>query len=94
MKVTQLINNNGNPAANQFVIANNGAVYFQSYSTMIAKVEDGKLTLSSYWDYSKTTSKHLYIFLNMYGFGHLDSAVNVRRAIKNGTVSFVNVIDY
>ena len=33
---------------------------------MIAKIENGTLTLGIDWDYSKTTLKHLYLFINDY----------------------------
>lgn len=35
-KVKQLINNNGNPASNQFVITAGDKVFFQSYDSMVA----------------------------------------------------------
>jgi len=87
--VRQLINNNGNPAANQFIITTTTATYFQSYNSVVAMIKDGKLTLSDYWDFSKTTAKHLYIFLASYGFGYLYNAKSIRDAIKNGEVTLV-----
>ena len=90
-KVHQLINNNGNPASNQFVITANGATYFQSYNSVVAKIQNGNVYVSNYWDYSKTTMKHLYIFLNDYGYGHLCSAKDMRKAIKEGEVTLINV---
>ena len=64
MRVEQLINNNGNPANNQFIIHKNNKQIFQSYETIIAEVKNGVITLDkSALDYSKTTSKHLFIFL-------------------------------
>ena len=90
MKVRQLINNNGNPAANQFVIDNGNTSYFQSYQSVVAKIEKGKVSLSNRWDYSRTTAKHLYIFLAEYGYWHLCSAAAMRKAISNGEVTLVN----
>ena len=59
----------GRNVANQFVITLNGCSYFQSYKTLIAKVdESGKITLSSYWNYSNTTRKYLYQFLAEHGY--------------------------
>ena len=85
--VRQLINDNYNPAANQFVITTKKATYFQSYSTVIAKIDNNNnLILSSWWDYSKTTMKHLYIFMRDNGFGKYCGADNVRKAIKNGDI--------
>ena len=67
MKVEQLENKN------QFIIlGNNGEIEFQSYNSRIAKInKNGTLELSSRWDYSRTTLKHLYIFLDKY-FYNLD----------------------
>lgn len=62
MKVKQLENKN------QFVIlGDNGNIEFQSYDSRIARIgKDGTLELSTRWHYSKTTLKHLYIFLEEY----------------------------
>ena len=60
--VRNLINYNGNGAVNQFVINTPKAVYFQSYESVVAKIDrKGSLILSDNWDYSNTTRKHLYI---------------------------------
>ena len=84
--VRQLINNNGNPAANQFVINTSNAVYFQSYDSVVCKVKGGQITLSDHWDFSNTTRKHLYIFLRGQGCRGLNSAKEVRLAIAKGIV--------
>ena len=65
--VQNVISNRGNAIANQFEIYVDGAKYFQSYNTIIAKIEKGhKITLdTNALDYSRTTSKYLYLFLNM-----------------------------
>ena len=84
--VAQLINDNGNPAANQFVISTPNAVYFQSYDSVVCRIKDGKITLSYYWDYSNTTRKHLYIFFRRNGYRGLNSAKEVRQAIAKGVV--------
>lgn len=62
MKIKQLENKN------QFVIfGDDGAIEFQSYESLIAKIsKTGTLEFSKRWDYSKTTLKHLYIFLEEY----------------------------
>ena len=52
---------------NQFIIRGEGKTIFQSYQSEIAEIsKDGKLTLGIDWDYSITTLKHLYLFLNDY----------------------------
>lgn len=67
---------------NQFVIlGNNGEIEFQSYNSLIARIEkNGTLELSSRWDYSRTTLKHLYIFLEKYLY-NLDDFI--QKDIKN-----------
>ena len=85
-KVSNIINNNGNAAANQFEIRTPNATYFQSYNSVVAKVKNGNVIVSEYWDYSNTTRKHLYIFLSDHGFSHLCSAQAMRKAIESGEV--------
>ena len=51
---------------NQFVIKTDKGIVFQSYNSVIAIYENGVLTLGKDWDYSKTTTKHLYLFINDY----------------------------
>lgn len=56
---------NGRDIPNQFRIYTGSGVLFQSYKTIIAKKQNGKVYLdSNAWDYSKTTSKWRNIFLN------------------------------
>jgi len=66
-KVTQMTSNRtGYEVANQMIINDGkGNTYFQSYRSIIAKVDKkGKVSLdSTYWDYSKTTSKYRNQFL-------------------------------
>lgn len=69
MKVSQLVSNrSGKPVANQFaIIDDDGNMYFQSYDSIIAKVDRGnkKIYLDvRYWDYSVTTSKYRNQFLD------------------------------
>ena len=89
--VHQLINDNGNPAANQFIISTKKATYFQSYRSVVCKLDGINIILSNNWDYSKTTSKHLYMFLRQYGYYNLSSAKEVRKAIKEGWVTLKKV---
>lgn len=93
MKVEQLENKN------QFVIlGNNGEVEFQSYNSRIAKInKNGSLELSSRWNYSKTTSKHLYMFLEKYLY-NLDNVIqndikNILLYSKNKKRDIQNLID-
>jgi len=90
MKVENIINNNGNRAANQFVISNGNKVYFQSYATMIALWDytERKLYVTPSWDCSVTTRKHFYIFLNEYTSidGNRESVLN---GIREGRIEVV-----
>ena len=53
-----------NLANNQVIIYTENSVLFQSYDSIICKIENGKTFLDErFWDYSKTTSKYRNIFL-------------------------------
>ncbi|NCU40125.1 hypothetical protein EOL73_00010 [Candidatus Saccharibacteria bacterium] len=65
MKAQNMVNTNGNAIPNQFIIKHGKAEYFQSYNSVIAKRENGKVFLDyKYWDYSRTTGKYRNLFLN------------------------------
>jgi hypothetical protein len=81
-KVSQLINSNGKSAANQFVLRDEDKVTFQSYETTIAHHHhNGVIVLDvNALNYSKTTSKHLFIFLGM-------DRKEIERQIKDGVIT-------
>lgn len=83
MRVQNLINANGNANANQFVINDGNKIYFQSYDSIVCKIENGKVELGKDWNYSNTTSKHLYTFLKQNGFYELANRKAILKAIKN-----------
>lgn len=57
----------GNPVANQYEIRVGSKIYFQSYRSIICKIDNGKIYLDSYyWDYSRTTVKYLKLFLSQF----------------------------
>ena len=89
--VRQLINDNGNPAANQFIIKTKEATYFQSYDSVVCKLDGVNIVLSTNWDYSNTTRKHLYMFMRQNGYYSLSSAKEVRKAISEGRVTLKKV---
>lgn len=89
--VQQLINDNGNPAANQFIIKTKKATYFQSYDSVVCKLDGVNIVLSTDWDYSNTTRKHLYMFMRQNGYYSLSSAKEVRKAISEGRVTLKKV---
>jgi hypothetical protein len=62
-KVKQFEGRNG-AVKNQFLIETETATIFQSYETVIAKIENGKTYLDAdKWDYSQTTGKYRNQFL-------------------------------
>ncbi len=67
IKVKQMISDRSyNPVANQFIIEDKNARYFQSYDSVIVKVnyKTGKTYLDrNTWDYSTTTGKYRNQFL-------------------------------
>jgi len=78
-------NNNGNKAVNQFVIKDEKKTVFQSYETKIAEIENGLITLDTgALNYSKTTSKHLFIFLGM-------DRKEIEKEIKEGKIKLTNL---
>jgi hypothetical protein len=85
MKVQNLRSSKGNIIANQFEIRTETAVYFQSYRSIIVKVESGKTYLDPiYWDYSRTTGKYRNIFLN-------ECKKETEQKIKDGTYILANL---
>ena len=93
--VSNMINDNGNAAANQFIINEGNKIVFQSYNTRIACIQKDKVyivpnavekrgeTLES----SVTTRKHLYIFLRSYcGRWMINDIKDLKTAIKSGNI--------
>ena len=80
MKVRNMTSTKGNYVPNQFIINNNNEeVIFQSYETTIARIKNGNVTLDEKaLDYSRTTSKYLYLFLNR-------DRKEIKKRIENGT---------
>lgn len=68
-KVQNLTSNrSGRPVANQYEITTKDNYIFQSYNSIIAKVnrKTNQITLDDYyWDYSVTTFKYLRQFLDI-----------------------------
>lgn len=76
---------NINNRPNQFIIENDGAEYFQSYKSIIAKKQNGQIYLDEYyWDYSTTTSKYRNIFLGL-------DTKEIKKLIKNGDIQLTNL---
>lgn len=85
MLLTNLINERGNAVRNQFVVYDNGKITFQSYSTTICTIENGKVSVNrTMWQYSNTTSKYLYQFLRANGWKVYRNK-DVQKLIDEGT---------
>ena len=89
MKVSNIINNRGNIVANQFIIEDDKATYFQSYKSIIVKIERTETGTRTYLDpvyynYSRTTSKHRSTFLN-------ESTKETEKKIKQGVYILENL---
>jgi hypothetical protein len=89
MKISNITNAKGNKVANQFIVYDGLKTYFQSYNSIIVKIErlEGKeVTILDpvYWNYSRTTSKHRSTFLN-------ESTKETQRKIKEGVYILANL---
>lgn len=86
MIVSNMRSAKGNDVPNQFTIDSTLGRTFQSYRSIIAFIDNtGKVTLDSYyWNYSRTTSKYLSMFLEC-----STSAIKLR--IKDGTYKLANL---
>lgn len=64
MKVSRMINN-GKSVPHHAIIYDEktGERFFQSYDSVIVKIQNGKVTLGKNWKYSVTTSKYRSQFL-------------------------------
>tara|TARA_R110002050_G_scaffold131677_1_gene253531 strand:+ start:162 stop:455 length:294 start_codon:yes stop_codon:yes gene_type:complete len=95
MKVTQLKSpRSGNEVPNQFEIFDGRKVFFQSYNSMICKIDKAKNTVyldTNYWDYSRTTIKYLkeFLYLNAY-YGTL-STDDIKAKIKTKEIRLTNL---
>lgn len=70
---------------NQFLIKDDNKTIFQSYNSIIAVNEAGKITLDSdKWDYSKTTGKYRNLFLGE------DKKITEKK-IKSGEYKLANL---
>ena len=85
---------------NQFIVNTEKEITFQSYDSTIATInkKTGVLTFGADWDYSKTTLKHLYLFLNDYkneieGFIYSRIFHNGFDTSKNKRAFLQNLID-
>ena len=90
MKVANMTSvKTGKAVANQFVITDNehNAVWFQSYTSVIALVNNGILFLDkNKWDYSVTTAKYRNAFVAAHFNSRYASAEGIKKGIKEGKI--------
>ena len=86
MKTENMTSTNGNKVANQFIINDdNGNTFFQSYRSVIVKLNGDEVELDQkYWNYSNTTGKYRNIFLN-------ENITETRKKIKSGEYKLVDL---
>lgn len=83
----------GRPVSNQFVIQVGNMLYFQSYESVVCVVDtvNRLICFGRDWDYSVTTKKYLYQFLNENGITlptGKSGADSIRKGIKKGLFSY------
>jgi len=88
MKVRNMISpSSGRAVANQYEIEGEGGdLYFQSYDSIIVKIEEGRRVILDeyYWDYSTTTGKYRNIFLN-------EKKAETQKKIDSGEYKLANL---
>lgn len=85
--VSQLANKN------QFVIEYNNYTVFQSYNSIMAVYDKEKNSIvidNDETNFTKTTSKHLYMFFEMFGI-NIHSKKDLSKAIKAGEIETANL---
>ena len=79
----------GRAVANQFVIMDNehNAIWFQSYTSVIALVNNGILFLDkNKWDYSVTTAKYRNAFVATYFNSKYASRDGIKAGVEAGKI--------
>ena len=93
IKVKNITNANGNKVANQFeIVDTDNSTMFQSYNSLIAMVRDSDSRVyldEYYWDYSRTTMRHLYNFLSKWGYDL--NKKKVLELIEDGVFTLTNL---
>lgn len=66
---------------NQFTIKTENTIYLQSYNSLIAKIDyDARsFTVFEDFNFSKTTLKHLNLFINDYAYKEIIEAIKQRK---------------
>ena len=85
--IGNMINDNNNPATNQIVVMlKNHGKLFVSYGYPICYKKGDIVYLSPKWNHSKTTRKHLYIFMRDEFRWNINGKEDVELLIKESNV--------
>ena len=85
MKLTNLTSSRGNKVPNQFKVETENEIYYQSYESVIVRIENEKTFLDAkYWNYSKTTAKYRNQFLG-------ETTKETEQKIKEGIYILTNL---
>lgn len=91
IRISNIINNNGNTSPNQFVVRTTNGVYFQSFDTVIAvKNKDGVFLDRTALLQSNVTIKHLYIFLTKYIFFYEVDRKLITNHLAKGIIKYAD----
>lgn len=89
MRVENMTSARGNKVVNQFIIIEGNTITFQSYNSRVCEIVkpcgmgyDILVRFGRDWNYSQTTSKHLYNFLRQNGLAMLASKKAIEDAIE------------
>lgn len=103
MKVWNMVSEKTDRAIpNQFIIKHGRSLYFQSYETVVARIDnvdnfdtgEEVFLVDGATDYSKTTSKYLYQFLREHSRigGMSCNKKGIEALIKNGKITTCEII--
>lgn len=90
IRISNIVNHNGNASANQFVVITSNGSYYQSYDEVIAVKNKDGVFITQKWDSSKTTAKHLYIFLTKHVFGYEIDKQTVLNHLQQGYIKYAS----
>lgn len=79
-------------AKNQFHLYGEGKHILQSYDSKVIVIQGDSIILGRDWDYSRTTSKYVYLFLEYYGYINFWNISNKKKyindLIKEGKIKY------
>lgn len=91
IRISNIINNNGNASPNQFVVHTDNGTYFQSFDTVIAvKRRDGVFLDRTALLQSNVTIKHLYIFLTKHVFFYEVDRKLIQNHLAKGYIKYAD----